>query len=109
MCDFAPGDEVVCVEGAAGRFPNLGWVCLVEGAIYTIAEVWREGEIGETGGVIPEGGMVQLVELGPLRCGIHCGFASRRFRKVQRRDLTVWLATENTIEEPKRAPVREPA
>lgn len=26
---------------------------------------------------------------------------------VQRRDLTVWLSTENTIEEPKRAPAKE--
>lgn len=36
------------------------------------------------------------------------GFLASAFRKVQRRDLTVWLSTENTIEEPKRAPVVEP-
>lgn len=93
MCDFKPGDEVVCVEGAAGRFPGLGWVCLVEGATYTISEVWREGEIGETGLRIPEDGTVQLVEFGHLRCGNHCGFRASRFRKVQRRDLSAWLNT----------------
>jgi hypothetical protein len=110
MCDFAPGDEVVCVRGGLGSFPGIGWVCLAEGATYTIAAVWQKGEIGETG--LPCGtAMVQLVEFGSLRAGPNdsrCGFAADRFHKVERPALGAWLSTENTIEEPKRAPVREP-
>lgn len=111
MCDFKPGDEVVCIEGGTKCFPDIGWVCLAEGAIYTIASFQAEGEIGETGRRIAAGGSVQLVELGHLRSGIHCGFRATRFRKVQRRDLSARLetATKNTdaLDKPRRAPARE--
>lgn len=109
MCDFKPGDEVVCVEGAAGSFPELGWVCIAEGATYTVAEVWREGEIGETGLAIPAGGMVQLVEIGHVRSGNHCGFRATRFRKVQRRDLSAWLETVAADTDHLDKPIKAPA
>lgn len=104
MCDFKPGDEVVCVRGGAGSFPGLGWVCLAEGATYTIEAVWQEGEIGETGLPCAEA-MVQVAELGRLRVpgGARCGFHATRFRRAQkRRDtriLTEWLSQPSDYDE----------
>lgn len=91
MCGFQVGDEVVCVDASKHPFyPRSG---LVEGAIYTVRRVLCGGRA------------VHLFELlsGPERNGLlHRGFRAERFRKVQRRDLNAWLATENTIEDPKR-------
>lgn len=99
MCDFAPGDEVQCINGdwsgsTEGGEPPMS--CPSEGGVYTITEL----------------------EIGPVSSALFIGldafdadylWNAAHFRKVQRRDLSVWLATENTIEEPKRVPVEEPA
>ena len=111
MCDFKPGDEVICVEGAAGRFPSLGWVCLAEGATYTISAVWQAGEVGETG-LRCAVAIVQLVEFGHLRAAPdspNCGFGAYRFRKVQRRDLSAWLETAATETDRWDKPIKAPA
>lgn len=98
MIDFKPGDEVVCVnagpipppQGFPARPPSAGM--LVEGQVYTVvALLTRFGEVG-----------VKLREIEPE-------VLASRFRKVQRRDLSVWLATKNTIEDPKRVPATEDA
>lgn len=101
MCDFKPGDEVVCVDAdeaqpsdvqGRGRRDPLP---LVKGEQYTIAG----------SGVWPGDNCTAVVFLREVRnddYGTDVGFLPRRFRKVQRRDLSAWLATTNTIEEPKR-------
>lgn len=91
MCDFKPGDEVVCVDAS----PSVGEHSLIEGATYVIGDTsdrWAEPSVWV--GCLNEWG------------GRHWHYASR-FRKVQRRDLTAWLATENTVEGPVRAPAKE--
>jgi len=35
------------------------------------------------------------------------GYRASRFRKVQKRDLTAWLSSKQTFEEPKRAPAKK--
>lgn len=109
MCDFKPGDEVICVDGGQRQFPDVGLVSLVEGATYTIASFQAEGEVGDTGLVIGRGGCVQIVELGYLRSGEHCGFRATRFRKVQRRDLSAWLETAATDTDHLDRPIKTPA
>lgn len=91
MCDFKPGDEVVCVDDAGlnSDGPRLG-------GVYVAGPIQRSRRGGLFVRVCgyPDGGL---------------GYYARRFRKVQRRDLTAWLATANTIEEPKRTPAKAPA
>lgn len=93
MCDFAPGDEVVLYryldDGGHPLMPPIGHV-----GVITIIGRSRDGG--------PEIGLqLDNWKRGKFAMNVLC------FRKVQRRDLTIWLATENTIEEPKRAPVEE--
>lgn len=99
MCDFAPGDQVVCIDVSVRPAFVNDPMPLVEGQIYEVEGVFWD-DLYEEAGLTLRG----LTSTGYLGC-----FAACRFRKVQRRDLSVWLATEITIEEPKRAPVREPA
>lgn len=94
MCGLKVGDEVVAVldlgdaEGLAS--PPVGWI----GVVTWVAphpffpEVWG-------------------ISLDNWPLPGNNRHSAARFRKVQRRDLTEWLATENTIEEPRRAPAKK--
>ncbi|PZU00991.1 MAG: hypothetical protein DI624_01660 [Brevundimonas sp.] len=97
-CDFKPGDVVVFI-GTEGLEPadfqlKQKWLTglLEDGRVYTIHSVLHEARWGAICGV-------HLME---VICPNRFGFDHRMFRKVQRRDLTAWLATETTFEEPKR-------
>lgn len=99
MCDFKPGDEVVVVVGCKAA-PLL----LKEGEVVTILDL-KDFDDGE-------GLRVFLVEVDNGdewgETGKHWfGFNPDRFRKVQRRDLTEWLAQPTDVEEPKRAPAKK--
>lgn len=104
MCDFAPGDEVEALDndgGEIGRIYDL-WLDLFcpgvpdtnipDGTRFIVRDVVPHPDIDGLFGVNVDGE------------GLYPHFI---FRKVRRRDLTVWLSTENTIEEPKRAPAKE--
>lgn len=109
MCDFKPGDEVVCVVGAGPYQFNGRTYELVVGQIYTIAAVAAAGQrtdLGRIGSAEPH---VQLVEFGHVETPTVWGVLAGRFRKVQRRDLTAWVETATDFEEPKRVPVKEAA
>ncbi len=101
MCDFQSGDEVVCIHVREG-FACVGLAAPVKGRHYTVAFVgiadWPDGS--ECVGIT-------LKELPEHPDG--WAYAPEDFRKVQRRDLSAWLATTNTIEEPKRTPTKAPA
>ncbi len=84
-CDFKVGDEVVCVD--AGRRDGRE-VPLIKNHVYVVSE------LAET--VDGIGVNVVGIDIFPD------AFDPDRFRKVQRRDLTAWLATKNTIEGPLR-------
>lgn len=108
MCDFKPGDEVVCVDASASRWTIEGFAPpLSEGATYVVADVFDVRNLisGTPSGQIG----VSLVGLAWSVKGICGAWSPTRFRKVQRRDLSAWLATTNTIEEPKRTPTKAPA
>lgn len=97
MVGFKPGDEVVCIYGGPWkmRFRNIlrfiAYRRPVKGRTYTVASVHLSG--------VESGVGVKLKEV-PSPKGL-C-FCSSCFRKVQRRDLAAWLATETTIEGPTR-------
>jgi hypothetical protein len=105
-CDFKPGDEVVCVERIAWDGPAPRWM------------FWTRRRLRGYG---PKKDHVYVVEwvgsVSSLVGGVGLEFAqwpniqwaSRYFRKVQRRDLSAWLETSTDFEEPKRVPVKEPA
>ena len=94
MCDFKPGDEVVCVDDTGYPPIYRPDECPVLGKHYRVVSMsyhddglcWRGAGVS-----------VSLAEIELPH------WAAERFRKVQRRDLSAWLATENTIEEPRRA------
>jgi hypothetical protein len=96
MCDFKPGDEVVCIIAGMlpwqGRDPALPTAGLTEGATYSVHYVGLDDDdeitvwLNETGNFCDD--------------GIDWGYCPIRFRKVERRDWSVWLAAENTIENP---------
>lgn len=86
MCDFKPGDEVVCIQS--------GMFCTEKGATYVVDDVFinHRGEfvlllVGEWNGHKYDG---------PF-----WGHKPERFRKVQRRNLTEWLSQKTKFEEPK--------
>lgn len=91
ICDFKVGDEVVCVD--AGR-RDAREVPLIKSHVYVVSD------LAETADGI--GVNVAGIDIFPD------AFDPDRFRKVQRRDIHAWLATENTIEGPLRTkePVR---
>ena len=104
MCDFKPGDEVVFI-GDPDEQPIEGYadctVKLVRGAVYRCTGLFDDGVVCTCCG---HSLWVTLVEGGEGDEWSACSF-----RKVQHRDLNAWLATENTIEEPKRTPAAAPA
>lgn len=87
MCEFKPGDEVVCVDSKPRHHSHTG---LVENCVYIVKRVrparFCSGIVVDVVGVIPPGD----------------GFFPDRFRKVQRRDISQWLETATDYEEPKR-------
>lgn len=107
MCDFKPGDEVVCVNAAYfdARPTNL-----VEGASYTVREVLPEarGRSGLDFTTVSTG--VRLFEV-EAQYGWRKAFDSRRFRKVERRNdslsIEAFLTIKPGFEEPKRAPAKK--
>lgn len=111
MCDFKPGDEVVCVNagqlpGAATGPTNLRLRAWLEvGRIYVVAAVGICPVKGKPFVLLADQPQIVSPEL-----GIVPGFAPRRFRKVQRRktDLSIeaFLTIKPGFEEPKR--VTEP-
>lgn len=106
MCDFKPGDEVVCVDAIPplepGRQP---WMCVLkEGSIYQVSGV----------GLNPAGEFrIFLSDTKNiwLHTGEDYGFLGRRFRKVQRKNSRLTLEAFFTVpggfEEPKRAPAKK--
>lgn len=106
MCEFRPGDEVV-------------WVDSDGDPLALIYDLWMgvfnpDAHPLEIEGVLKVTAVVQHPHL-PMIWGL--GFEGSgsdlyphfSYRKVQRRDLTAWLSTTNTIEEPKRKPAKAPA
>lgn len=94
-CDFKVGDEVVCVRDDYG-WAELDLTPPVIGQAYVVAKVW---------GVLHVRGEPSLRDVGIDLVGLEhsrAAYPAAAFRKVQRRDLSVWLATENTIEGPLR-------
>lgn len=87
MCDFKIGDEITPIDDdpwlddiGVTSGPKFGAVCVVSEVLFACGRPW-----------------VALREFP----GHY--FGASAFRKVQRRDLNAWLATENTVE----GPVRE--
>lgn len=86
MCDFKPGDEVVCVDAGlrpCRSRPTARPSGLVEGVVYTIRSVG----LSRFDDVTP---VIWLCETANARGQ---GYRADRFRKVQRRDLSAWLKT----------------
>lgn len=107
MCSFKPGDEVVCIKSRFG---------VSSGRHFTVAAVLPAGVEPQGFYVRCQPSAIDLIQTEEM--GWHQGMRNGRwfwgwdascFRKVQRRDLTEWLATENTIDEPTRVPAMEPA
>jgi hypothetical protein len=102
MCDFKPGDEVVCVIGA----PAHG---LTQDAIYTVESVGpAERSDGSVGPVT-----VFLVETGWECWKGKGGYGPHRFRKAQKRNDRLTIEAFSVIkdggfEEPRREPVKTP-
>lgn len=99
MCDFKPGDEVVCVDAAPANCPGFrndkAQVNIVVGLIYTVESVFISNtRLGIT--------LTAPETKWTMRQGGDGGYNAARFRKVQRRDISQWLETETDYEEPKR-------
>lgn len=101
MCDFKPGDEVVCVDAPADRWTREGFAPpLSEGTTYVVADVFDVRNLisGTPSGKIG----VSLVGLAWSVNGVCGAWRPSRFRKVQRRNITEWLSQKTKFEEPKR-------
>lgn len=107
MCEFKPGDEVVCIRSEHGR----------EGMTFTVAAYVQEKSVipsDHFSGLVATKNYVQLNELPWVdklwmkgnRKTLTWGYDAASFRKVQRRDLSAWLKTATTFEEPKRKKAR---
>ena len=110
-CDFKPGDEVVCVDDRPPEGPfwaAQSWP-LRRNDTYLVVEVLGPEEHharvlarhpGRWWRYVNEPTLLLAGAENP--CG--GGFGIRRFRKVQRRDLSAWLETATDFEEPRRTP-----
>lgn len=78
MCDFKPGDEVICVDDEVGPLGLNGWPPLVMGAVYIVSAIEIDGSH-----------FCRLADF-PYHQRWLC---QERFRKAQRRDLSTWLET----------------
>lgn len=99
MCDFKPGDEVVCVDDT-----DLFGVA-VKGGVY-LCEAMETLPLGFLACTACRKRNI-VIRLANTVHPLGWLFCSCQFRKVQRRDLTAWLETATDFEEPKR--VKEPA
>lgn len=105
MCDFKPGDEVVCIIGEV----SVAQARLEEGRVYTIADIvpltWANGKTD------PNYLRIQLVEATWDTGYPHIpgAYHPRRFRKIQRRDLSAWLQTAATNTDHLDKPIKTPA
>ena len=101
MCDLKPGDEVVCSVAPDSAEGLSLWRRLFYRAPVQVGRVYVVSDLKAARGLI-------LIRLkGVPNVSPKHWFNAACFRKVQRRDLTAWLATKNTIEDPKRLPVKE--
>lgn len=100
MCDFKPGDEVVCVDAS----PSADGVTapIAEGEVYTVSVV-RRARMSNSSRVV-----IELAEVPPVlwHDGLPRGYKPSRFRKVERRktDLSIesFLTIKPGFEEPRR-------
>lgn len=109
MCDFKPGDEVICVVGAAPHTINGRTYELIVGQAYTIAAVAAAGQRTDMGRIGSGEPHVQLVEFGHVETPKVWGVLASRFRRVQRRDLSAWLETAATNTDRWDKPIKAPA
>lgn len=107
MCDFKPGDEVVCIRGGDWLTRAPKWMFWtrsrpcdgpVQGQVYTVERV-GEGTCDVYG----------AIRIGVALVGVPRAWHISRFRKVQRRDLSAWLKTaaKNTDRLDTRTPAKE--
>lgn len=93
MCDFKPGDEVVCVDDqwvGHGRCSKLGIACpLREGAVYTVSQVCPAIGLG-IDGLVSVHPTVFFAEVRHPFAGR--GFDARRFRKVHRKSTETGMS-----------------
>lgn len=103
MCDFKPGDEVVCI--AMQCAPEM------VGNVYIVEVFARPGEK-------PPGAWCRLDAPGVQLVGVKTddgphtglwGWDANCFRKVQRRDLGAWLQTAATDTDHLDKPIKTPA
>lgn len=105
MCDFKPGDEVICIIGEV----SVAQARLEEGRVYTVADIvpltWANGKTD------PNDIRIQLVEATWDTGYPHIpgAYHPRRFRKVQPRDLSAWLKTAVTDTDHLNKPIKTPA
>lgn len=109
MCDFKPGDEVVCVRDTSLETGERH-AELVVGKTYTILSI--EPNIWSDGRMDFDDPTVQIVEV-TWPCPHHRGgYDPGYFRKVQKRkdSLTIesFLTIRPGFEEPRKAPVKSP-
>lgn len=88
---FKVGDEVVCVS--RGAHPD--WSKFEFGLTYTVSAVYPPNQNESLWGIdIEEVDFGDCVEMRDGRVvAVEVGWDARRFRKVQRRNLTEWLKT----------------
>lgn len=90
MCEFKPGDEVVCVRS------DHNSPCLThKGCVYVVSGIVKARKRY----ALALHGVDNGAPFGPP---YFYGHNPDRFRKVQRRDLTAWLKTATKFEGPKR-------
>lgn len=112
MCDFKPGDEVVCVNDQPIHTDSPWLWRLSERRIYTVLSVG----LSPTADFFPDVPVsVRLVEV-ENRCpnwpGLgDMGFNPVRFRKVERKNdslsIEAFLTIKPGFEEPRRAPAKK--
>ena len=106
---FNVGDEVVCIDESVGNGPfwRRKSSPLGKGRVYTVEGIISaEMQIAENVSLHPHVVFENTGEpcalLKEVRNPAGGGWRISRFRKVQRRDLTAWLATATTHEGPVR-------
>lgn len=108
MCDFKPGDEVVCVD-ARSRNETLWPSPLVEGQTYVVSRLVTTSRTLSSCMCAHEATDVFLMLAGLTSPSITGGFHPTRFRKVQRLDLSAWLETAATDTDHLDKPIKTPA
>jgi len=107
MCDFKPGDEVVCVDASLESSPvGFNWANpLALGETYTIAGLGIDRRAH-----IVVAFLAGHPNTGPVT-GADFGFMASRFRKVERENdslsIEAFLTIKPGFEEPKRAPAKK--